>query len=204
MHLPTTTTTSSLLLSLLLSSSSATPLIKPTVDLKPWKQAWEHKWSTNDWHADKNVFYFDATYAVKATPDQVRNGTTPVPGQPGAKGLFKYGVNVAENTICYNITLSGVSGTYSSPALTATHIHEAARGASGPPRIAFPNPQGPDERRVSYGCLTGPFTTGLKGEDGRDTGDGFHVGQIVKGPEGFFTDAHTVEFPVGAVRGQLG
>ena len=39
-----------------------------------------------------------------------------------------------------NITLYGVAGDYQSPAVTATHIHSAARGASGPPRIAFPNP----------------------------------------------------------------
>lgn len=45
---------------------------------------------------------FDATYIVKATPDQVINTTqTPAPGQPGAKGIFKYGINIAENTICY-------------------------------------------------------------------------------------------------------
>lgn len=104
-----------------------------------------------------------------------------------------------------NITLSGVTGDYQSPALTATHIHEAAKGASGPARLAFPNPKGPDHRRVSYGCLTGPFKTGVKNAaTGLDTGDGFHVKQIVENPKGFFTDSHTVLFPLGAVRGQLG
>jgi hypothetical protein len=50
---------------------------------------------------DDSVFSFDKVFVVKADPNQVRNGTTSVPGQPGAKGLFKYGINVAENTICY-------------------------------------------------------------------------------------------------------
>ncbi|KAF2685111.1 hypothetical protein K458DRAFT_301161 [Lentithecium fluviatile CBS 122367] len=166
------------------------------------KNHWLDKWDKNDYKHEK-VFYFDKTIIVKAEPDQVRNGTTPVPGQPSAKGLFKFGINVEENTICYNITLSGVTGDYQSPALTATHIHEAARGTSGPPRLAFPNPKGPDDRRVSYGCLTGPFKTGVPGPDGADTGANFHVEQIVANPAGFFCDSHTKQFPLGAVRGQL-
>ena len=71
------------------------------LDLGSWKKDWEHKWGNNEWKNDKKVFYFKDTYAVKADPSQVRNGTTSVPGQPGAKGFFKYGINVEENTICY-------------------------------------------------------------------------------------------------------
>jgi len=89
-----------------------------------------------------------------------------------------------------------------SPAKTATHIHQAAKGASGPPRIAFPNPVGDDFRRVSVGCITGPFTTGVLAA-GVDTGVGFKVAQIEKDPAAFFTDAHTKLFSLGVVRGQL-
>lgn len=149
------------------------------------------------------IFEFDAVIGTIATPDQVRNGTTPVPGQPGASGIYKFGLQSSTNTICYNITFLGVSGEYRSPALTATHIHEAARGASGPPRIVFPNPVGDDTRRVSVGCLTGPFRTGINGTNGADTGTGFNVQQIIDNPTGFFSDAHTVAFPLGVVRGQL-
>jgi hypothetical protein len=107
------------------------------------KKDWDSKWKNNDnskknnqWMKDEKLFYFDAEYIVKATPDQVITNTgARAPGQPGAKGLFKYGINVAENTICYNITLSGVTGAYMSPAITATHIHEAAEGKAGPPRL---------------------------------------------------------------------
>jgi hypothetical protein len=77
------------------------------------------------------------------------------------------------------------------------------RGASGPPRLAFPNPAGNDSKRVSVGCMTGPFTTGLNGTDGKDTGTGFNVMQIEANPAGFFTDTHTVLYPLGVVRGQL-
>jgi hypothetical protein len=102
------------------------------------KKDWDAKWNSHDnsWKKNEKLFYFDAEYVVKATPDQVIATTgAPAPGQPGAKGLFKYGINIAENTICYNITLSGVTGEYASPALTATHIHEAAKGKAGPPRL---------------------------------------------------------------------
>ena len=36
-----------------------------------------------------------------------------------------------------------------------------------------------------------------------DTGSNFTVGQIEANPPGFFFDTHTVEFPAGAIRGQL-
>ena len=88
------------------------------------------------WAKNDRTFYFDAMYTVKATPEQVIGTTGEAsPGEPGAVGLFKYGINIAENTICYNITLSGVTGEYKSMAATATHIHEAATGKAGPPRI---------------------------------------------------------------------
>lgn len=109
---------------------------KPVEYKKECKKDWEQKWKDDKWKKDEKLFYFNAEYYVKATPDQViANSGAPAPGQPGARGIFKYGINVPENTICYNITLSGVTGNYSSPALTATHIHEGAKGKAGPPRI---------------------------------------------------------------------
>ncbi|KAG8158626.1 hypothetical protein KVR01_011748 [Diaporthe batatas] len=151
------------------------------------------------------VFQFSSTQAVKATPDQVVNGTTPTGGLPGASGTYNFGINSQTDTICYNITLYGFRGEYQSPAATATHIHEAARGASGPPRIAFPNPQpvaGNQEVRNSVGCLTGPFKTGVLA-NGVDTGAGFKVASIEKNPSGFFADVHSSLAVPGAVRGQL-
>ncbi|KAH6675092.1 hypothetical protein B0J14DRAFT_452606, partial [Halenospora varia] len=148
-------------------------------------------------------FQYSSTFNVIALPSEVRNGTTPTPGAPEAQGFFNYGINAELDTICYNITLLNVAGDFSSPALTATHIHEAAIGTSGPPRIAFPNPVGDDLRKSTAGCMTGPFTTGVKAADGTDTGAGFRLSMIEANPAGFFTDSHTALFPVGVVRGQL-
>jgi hypothetical protein len=101
----------------------------------------------------------------------------------------------------------GVTGPYDSPAVTATHIHEAAEGQAGPPRIAFPNPEpadsGPEVIKRSAGCLQGPFTTGIDADDGSDTGAGFTLAQIEANPNGFFTDSHTMVSVPGVVRAQL-
>ncbi|KAK5938117.1 hypothetical protein PMZ80_009706 [Knufia obscura] len=152
----------------------------------------------------KSPFQFTSTYSVTATPDQVVNGTTPTGGLPGAIGHYELGLNSYTNTICYNITLIGFRGNYQSAALTATHLHEAAKGQSGPPRVAFPNPVGDEKYANSIGCMKGPFKTGLNGTDGvTDTGANFQVSQIEKNPAGFFVDVHSSLAVPGAVRGQI-
>ncbi|KAI1853667.1 hypothetical protein JX265_003999 [Neoarthrinium moseri] len=160
---------------------------------------------------DSAVKIFTSTYSVIATPDQVVNGTgaatTFTGGLKGSKGFFNYGIIADSNTICYRIEIYGFRGNYQSPATTATHIHQAAKGQNGSPRIAFPNPVAVDEhkpegKRVSVGCVSGPFTTGVI-TNGADTGTGFHVSQIEKDPKGFFTDIHSSLAVPGAFRGQL-
>jgi hypothetical protein len=147
---------------------------------------------------------FTSAFTVMATPDQViNNDGVATPGQEGATGSFTFRINSELEIICYDITLEGVSGDYQSPAKTATHIHEAAVGKPGPPRIAFPNPAPVgDGPRTSSGCLQGPFTTGVVA-NGADTGTNFSLAQIEANPAGFTGDSHTVEFAAGVVRGQL-
>ena len=80
-------------------------------------------------------FHFTSTYKVVAKPKNVVDmENMPTGGLKGAAGLFKFGINSHDNIICYNITLAGFQGEYQSPALSATHIHEAPKGESGPPR----------------------------------------------------------------------
>ncbi len=147
---------------------------------------------------------FTSAFTSMATPDAVVNPDgVPTPGTPGASGTFTYRINSDLEIICYDITLSGVTPPYQSPAKTATHIHEAAAGEPGPPRLAFPNPEDDGSGRlVSSGCLQGPFTTGVV-TDGADTGDGFSLAEIEADPSSFATDTHTTASPAGAVRGQL-
>ena len=94
-------------------------------------------------HTGEGVpFTFTSTFNVKATPDQVVDSENKYTGGlAGASGIFKFGLNSHEDIICYNITLFGFRGDYQSPAKTATHIHEAEKGKSGPPRYVeiFPD-----------------------------------------------------------------
>ena len=104
------------------------------------------------------VFQFTSTFHIRAVPGEVVNGTTnptPTGGLEGAEATYDFGINSDLEFICYNIVLTGFRGEYQSPAKTATHVHEAARGRNGPPRLAFPNPQGDGHERYSRGCLTG-------------------------------------------------
>jgi hypothetical protein len=148
---------------------------------------------------------FTSAFTVMATPDQVLNADgVATPGEPGATGRFDLRLDSASNTICYDITLTGVTGEYKSPAKTATHIHQAAAGKAGPPRIAFPNPvDAGNGTRTSSGCMQGPFTTGIMSPQNADTGEGFTVAQIEADPSAFAADSHTASFAAGAVRGQL-
>lgn len=147
---------------------------------------------------------FTSAFTTLATPQQVLNAQgVPTPGQPGAIGSFTFRINSDLDVICYDIVLAGVTGDYMSPAKTATHIHQAAAGVAGPPRIAFPNPTDIGNGvRQSSGCLQGPFTTGILA-NGVDTGTDFDLAAIEANPAGFAADTHTAAFTAGAVRGQL-
>lgn len=145
---------------------------------------------------------FTSAFTAMAVPENViNNDGVATPGEAGATGRFMFRVNSDLDIICYDITLTGVTGDYQSPAKTATHIHQAAAGQAGPPRIAFPNPTG-DGTRTSSGCLQGPFTTGVVA-NGADTGTGFSLAALEAGAAGFSADTHTASFAAGAVRGQL-
>ncbi|KAL8997639.1 MAG: hypothetical protein Q9169_003118 [Polycauliona sp. 2 TL-2023] len=156
--------------------------------------------------APNPVIPFTSTFHVLATPDQVVNGTGDAAvftgGLEGSQATYDFGINVDLDIICYNIKLTGFRGEYQSPAKTATHVHEGARGRNGPPRLAFPNPTGDGDVRTSVGCLQGPFTTGLI-VNGQDTGTGFRVQQIQDNPSGFFADVHSSLAVPGAARGQF-
>ena len=148
---------------------------------------------------------FTSMFTVSATPDQVIDPEgNPAPGEEGASGVYNFRINSNEEIICWDITLRGVTPPYQSMARTATHVHEAVRGAGGPPRLAFPDPtDAGDGTLKSSGCMQGPFTTGIDADDGTDTGEGFSLAQIEANPAGFSADSHTSAFVPGVVRGQL-
>merc|ERR1712137_720277 len=138
------------------ASMAATTMANPILG-KHWGQKWGHK---QEEVAQASPFDFTSTYEVIAVPEQVVDANnTFTGGLKGARGVYKFGLNSKENVICYNITITGFQGEYQSPAISATHIHEAVKGKAGPPRIAFPNPvqvTNCKDTRRSIGCIAEP------------------------------------------------
>lgn len=148
---------------------------------------------------------FTSAFQVTATSASIVDDEgESVDGEDGADGSFMFMVNSDEEIICYDIEFNGVTPPYESPARTATHIHEAAAGEFGPPRLAFEDPNGSDDDPLtSSNCIQGPFTTGVEDDDGNDTAADFTLSELEADPEAFYADVHTSEFPAGAIRGQL-
>lgn len=148
---------------------------------------------------------FTSAFRVTATPSGIIDPDGErIQGENSASGTFIFMINSDEEIICYDIEFRGVTPPYESPARTATHIHEAASGQFGPPRLAFEDPNGSDEDPLtSSACIQGPFTTGVEDDEGNDTAAGFSLSQIEDDPSAFYADVHTSDHPAGAIRGQL-
>lgn len=144
---------------------------------------------------------FTSTFTVQASSAEV---AADLSGDSQASASFVLELNSELDVLCYSITTRGVTPPYESPARTATHLHEAPAGKSGPPRIAFVDPSSGDEDapRTSAECVQGPFTSGVTA-DGADTGAGFTVAELEADPAAYYVDIHTTQFPGGALRGQL-
>lgn len=148
---------------------------------------------------------FTSTYRIKAVPENVVNGSNvPTGGLPGSIGYYDLGLNSELDLICYYIKLTGFRGEYNSPAITSTHIHNAVAGTSGPPRLAFPNPEATSDPtvRIGAGCVSGPFETGVM-PNGTDTGLGFTIALLESNPAAYYVDYHTDAAPQGAAAGNV-
>jgi len=108
-------------------------------------------------------------------------GAAEVPTAGSVDGSGLAAITVNGTNVTFSIQVKGIS----SP--VAAHIHEAAAGAPGGVVISFNAP-----------VFTNGFATGTV------TGDASVVGRLLANPAGFYVNVHTVEFPGGALRGQLG
>lgn len=97
-------------------------------------------------------------------------------GDPDGSGIAR--VDFGRDQVCFIIDLTGVED------VTAAHIHAAPAGVNGPIVIDFDLPNNGLE-----GCVTS---------------DRQLMRQILRNPAGYYVNVHSVPFPAGAVRGQLG
>ena len=102
----------------------------------------------------------------------------PVPGDPDGIGFATVTVNPGQGVLCYELSVSGIA-----PA-TAAHIHEAPPGVAGPVVVELL----PPTDGSSGGCV--------------DVGRAL-AKEILQDPSDYYVNVHNLEFPGGALRGQL-
>lgn len=95
----------------------------------------------------------------------------------GATGTSTVTIDDVTNQVCISTAINGIS----LAAITAAHIHSGAAGVNGPPIVDF------------LGSVNTCVTTTPA-----------NVSSILATPASFYVNVHTVSFPLGQVRGQLG
>jgi hypothetical protein len=119
-----------------------------------------------------------AAHAATTNEKADMTGPQEVPaGAPQGTGTATITLDDAANTVCYQLTYTGISKP------TAAHIHTGAKGVAGPVAVDFNYTKNGDK-----GCVPADPTT-LK--------------QIRDDPAGHYVNVHTSEYPKGAIRGQL-
>jgi hypothetical protein len=102
----------------------------------------------------------------------------PGPGDPDGTGTASITLNVGQEEVCFELTVSGIA-----PA-TAAHIHAGPAGVAGPVVVGLT----PPTSGTSSGCVSADSTL---------------IKAIIQNPEQYYVNVHNAEFPAGAVRGQL-
>jgi len=115
------------------------------------------------------------------------NGTNefPGPGDPSGTGEATITVNGTTGQVCLNLTTAGLTATSpATPSITAAHIHPGLPGTANPPVVDFAVTSGTSVAK----CVA---STPLQ------------AAAIIASPNAFYLNAHTADFPNGAIRGQL-
>ncbi len=109
----------------------------------------------------------------------------PGPGDRNGKGELQVFLKAKKEKICFSLELSKLD------LVTAGHIHKGTADEAGKVKVGlFEDPAGIEGTGSYEGCVKG-----VKGKLVRKIGDV---------PEKFYVNIHTVDYPDGAIRGQLG
>ena len=123
---------------------------------------------------DEGLWYLVDPVLAGLTGD---GGTTP--GNTSATGQALVTFDQRDDRACYDLTTNGLTSD-----IIAGHIHMGPPGTDGPVVLDLELP--------------------LNGERGCVDGSAELIDQILADLEGFYVNVHTVAFPDGAIRGQLG
>ncbi|MGQ0624093.1 MAG: CHRD domain-containing protein [Sporichthyaceae bacterium] len=118
----------------------------------------------------------------------------PKAGDPDGRGSISvFGIDNDTKTLCYVLRVGKIS---LPEGKVAGHIHQGGVNANGPIVVNLAGPAGGE----AADCLTQGETlpSGAKAFPTKVT-----VADILKNPRDFYVNVHNVEFPDGAIRGQL-
>lgn len=111
------------------------------------------------------------------------NGAEEVPGPGANPGVGAALVNIAGTKVCPELKVT------MGEKPTAAHIHQGAKGASGPVVVDLkPEFTSGESAYESKTCVEVPADT---------------AAQLIANPEAYYLNIHSAEHPNGAVRGQL-
>ncbi len=101
------------------------------------------------------------------------------PADPDGSGFASISVNPGTGTVCYDVTTDDID------TVVAAHIHEEAFGVNGPIVVDL--------------MPTGQSWSGCNEDVSREL-----ALDLIREPADYYVNVHTVLFPGGAIRGQLG
>ncbi|MFL5869984.1 MAG: CHRD domain-containing protein [Solirubrobacterales bacterium] len=117
--------------------------------------------------------------------DAKMSGKQEVPG-PGSKkghGDFQIFLKPTQSKVCFNLDVKGLD------TITDAHIHKGAEGVAGPVKVPLFVGQNLAGTGNYDGCVKKVKAKLIK--------------KIIAHPEKFYANVHTIDFPNGAIRGQL-
>ena len=129
------------------------------------------------------VFALPATAAPQPLATLEAHLTTAVPGPGDPDGHGSAMVKVYKTKVCYTLAVMNIK-----PA-TQAHIHEGAKGQTGPVVVPTePNQSFNPPRPTSSGCETIPSSLST---------------DLSQNPSNYYVNVHNKPYPEGAIRGQL-
>lgn len=107
----------------------------------------------------------------------------PGPGSKKGKGEFQIFLKPTQKKVCFNLEVKNID------TITDAHIHKGAEGVAGPVKVPLFVGQNLDGTGNYDGCVKKVKKKLIK--------------KIIASPEKFYANVHTIDFPDGAIRGQL-
>jgi hypothetical protein len=107
----------------------------------------------------------------------------PGPGDNNGKGNADVQLKAKKKKVCFALGISKLD------TVTAAHIHKGGPAVAGDIKVPFFEEESLPGDGDFEGCVKGVKKTLIK--------------KIGRSPEKYYVNVHTVEFPAGAIRGQL-